>query len=247
MTAGARRSGTWVMTLRAAARRRGVGWHKINALVRAWAGIVAERRRSERCRVLLVDETSMRRQHRYVTVIVNADTGRTLAMVPHRNSAALSAFLAQQGHRWRKGVKWPSPTSHAPIRPPSTPASSTPATCLPGSKSSDGSPPGSPRCAETSSALHQHSQLPSPRPPRDIITPTGASSPSSHNFAQRPEPQPGRCPRPASARPHGPCEPPAPECDVPASSWSSSHPWGLRPTTRGLRSWTHLTSTEPSA
>ncbi len=41
-----------VMTLRAAARRRGVGWHKINALVRAFAGIVAERRRRERCRVL---------------------------------------------------------------------------------------------------------------------------------------------------------------------------------------------------
>ena len=43
-----------VMTLRAAARRRGVGWHRINALVRAWAHIVAERRRRERCRVLSV-------------------------------------------------------------------------------------------------------------------------------------------------------------------------------------------------
>ena len=94
-----------VMTLRAAARRRGVGWHKINALVRAWAGIVAERRRSERCRVLLIDETSIWRRHRRVTVIVNADTGRTLAMVPHRSSAALSAFFAQQGHRWCKQVK----------------------------------------------------------------------------------------------------------------------------------------------
>ena len=94
-----------VMTLRAAARRRGVGWHRINALVRAWAGVVAERRRRERCRVLLVDETSIRRRHRYVTVIVNADTGKTLAMVPHRSSAALSAFFAQQGHRWCKQVK----------------------------------------------------------------------------------------------------------------------------------------------
>ena len=82
-----------------------MGWHKINALVRAWAGIVAERRRSERCRVLLVDETSIRRRHRYVTVIVNADTGQTLAMVPHRSSAALSAFFAQQGHKWCKQVK----------------------------------------------------------------------------------------------------------------------------------------------
>ena len=55
--------------------------------------------------VLLVDETSMRKQHRYVTVIVNADTGKTLAMVEHRSSAALSAFLMQQGHRWCQGVK----------------------------------------------------------------------------------------------------------------------------------------------
>ena len=56
-------------------------------------------------RVLLVDETSMRKRHRYVTVIVNGDTGRTLAMVQHRSSAALSTFLMQQGHRWCKGVK----------------------------------------------------------------------------------------------------------------------------------------------
>jgi len=55
--------------------------------------------------VLPVDETSIRRGRRYVTVIVDADTGATLAMVPHRSSAALSALLAQQGHKWCKGVK----------------------------------------------------------------------------------------------------------------------------------------------
>ena len=47
----------------------------------------------------------MRKRHRYVTVIVNGDTGKTLAMVEHRNAAALSTFLMQQGHRWCKGVK----------------------------------------------------------------------------------------------------------------------------------------------
>ena len=47
----------------------------------------------------------MRKRHCYVTVIVNGDTGRTLAMVEHRNAAALSAFLMQQGVRWCKGVK----------------------------------------------------------------------------------------------------------------------------------------------
>ena len=94
-----------VMTIRAVVRRHGVSWPSVNALVRAWSGMVAEHRRSRRCRVLLVDETSMRKRHRYVTVIVNADTGRTLAMVEHRSSAALSAFLMSQPHKWRRGVK----------------------------------------------------------------------------------------------------------------------------------------------
>ena len=94
-----------VMTFSAAARRHGVHWHGGRALVDVWSALVAERRRSRRCSVLLVDETSMRKRHRYVTVIVNGDTGRTLAMVEHRNAAALSAFLMQQGHRWCKQVK----------------------------------------------------------------------------------------------------------------------------------------------
>ena len=94
-----------VMTFSAAARRHGVHWHAVRALVDAWSALVAQRRRSRRCAVLLVDETSMRKRHRYVTVIVSGDTGRTLAMVQHRSSAALSAFLMQQGHRWCKGVK----------------------------------------------------------------------------------------------------------------------------------------------
>ena len=46
----------------------------------------------------------MRRQHRYVTVIVNGDTGELLAMVPHRSTDALSRFFAAQGHRWCAGV-----------------------------------------------------------------------------------------------------------------------------------------------
>ena len=32
-------------------------------------------------------QTSIRKRHRYVTVIVSGDTGEVLAMVPHRDSA----------------------------------------------------------------------------------------------------------------------------------------------------------------
>ena len=47
----------------------------------------------------------MRKRHRYVTVIVNGDTGKSLAMVPHRSSAALTGFLMSQPHKWRRGIK----------------------------------------------------------------------------------------------------------------------------------------------
>ena len=52
-----------VMTFSAAARRHGVHWHAVRALVDTWSALVAERRRSRRCSVLLVDETSMRNLH----------------------------------------------------------------------------------------------------------------------------------------------------------------------------------------
>ena len=93
------------MTVNAVARRHRVGWHTVMGLVVAYAGVVGDHRRRRRCRVLLVDETSIRKRHRYVTVLVNGDTGETLAMVPHRSEAALSGFLAAQGHKWCKGVK----------------------------------------------------------------------------------------------------------------------------------------------
>ena len=70
-----------VMPIRAVARRHGVAWSVINSLVLVWSDLIAGRRRAARCSVLLVDETSMRKRHRYVTVIVNGDTGHTLAMV----------------------------------------------------------------------------------------------------------------------------------------------------------------------
>ena len=69
-----------VMSIRAASRHHGVGWHRIMRLVSAEAARVAERRRARLCRVLLVDETSIRRRHRYVTVVACGESGKVLAM-----------------------------------------------------------------------------------------------------------------------------------------------------------------------
>lgn len=94
-----------VMAIRAVARRHRVGWSTVMGLVRGWAELVAAHRRRARCRVLLVDETSMRRRHRYVTVVQNGETGEVLAMVAHRNAQALQGFLDRQGHRWCRQVE----------------------------------------------------------------------------------------------------------------------------------------------
>ena len=71
--------------------------------------------------VLMVDETAMRRRHRYVTVLQNGETGEVLAMVAYRNAAALSGFLIEQGPRWCRGVQVVVSDGSKSTRPPSTP------------------------------------------------------------------------------------------------------------------------------
>jgi transposase len=94
-----------VMSIRAVARRHRLSWPAVMDLVASWSTLLAAHRRARRCRVLLVDETSMRRRHRYVSVLQNGETGEVLAMVAHRNEAALSGFFVQQGRRWCAGVQ----------------------------------------------------------------------------------------------------------------------------------------------
>ena len=82
------------MSIRAASRHHGVGWHRnILGLVRAEAAVVAKRRRARPVRVLLVDETSIRRRHRYVTVVACGDTGKVLAMIAGRTKASPTQVL----------------------------------------------------------------------------------------------------------------------------------------------------------
>ena len=76
------------------------------SLVSSWAERVAEHRRRQLCPILLVDETSIRRRHRYVTVVLNGETGHILAMFEHRSTVALwQAFTREQTPKWRRGVK----------------------------------------------------------------------------------------------------------------------------------------------
>lgn len=93
------------LSIRELSRRWSLSWHFIMDLVASWSTLVVAERRRRRCRILMVDETSLRRRHRYVTVLINGETGEGLGVVKHRDSKALAGFLAAQGHRWCRGVK----------------------------------------------------------------------------------------------------------------------------------------------
>ena len=93
------------MSIRAASRHHGVGWHRIMGLVRAHSKQEAKRRRARPCRVLLVDETSIRRRHRYVTVVACGETGKVLAMIEGRTKGSLARFFRDQGPAWCRKVE----------------------------------------------------------------------------------------------------------------------------------------------
>ena len=66
---------------------------------------MAQRRRARPTRVLLVDETSIRRRHRYVTVVACGESGKVLAMIPGRTKGSLSRFFRDQGAWWCRQVE----------------------------------------------------------------------------------------------------------------------------------------------
>ena len=74
-------------------------------LVRVHSERVAKRRRARPTRVLLVDETSIRRRHRYVTVVACGDSGKVLAMIPGRTKGSLARFFRDQGAWWCEQVE----------------------------------------------------------------------------------------------------------------------------------------------
>ena len=81
------------LPVRELCRRWDLRWHFVMGLVASWSERVAEERRRRRCRILMVDETSLRRGHRYVTVLINGEIGEGLGVVKHRDSQALAGFL----------------------------------------------------------------------------------------------------------------------------------------------------------
>jgi transposase len=94
------------MTVSAACRRYGLGWHKVMALVLAHGTLLARARRRRPAPVLLVDEKAMRKGHNsFSTILTDGDRGRVIAVIKGRSADVLGDWLARQSPRWRGGVK----------------------------------------------------------------------------------------------------------------------------------------------
>ncbi len=93
------------MTIAAVARRHRLSWHRVMRLVLAEAELLARARRRRPCRVLLVDEKSMRKgRGQFSTILTDGDRGRVIAVLKGRSADVLGGFLAAQSPSWRKGV-----------------------------------------------------------------------------------------------------------------------------------------------
>lgn len=93
------------MTVAAVARRYGLSWHRVMGLVVAEGRLIARHRRRRPCRVLLVDEKSMRKgRGQFSTILVDGDRGRVVAVLEGRSADVLGGFLSKQSPAWRKGV-----------------------------------------------------------------------------------------------------------------------------------------------
>ena len=93
------------MTVAAVARRHHLSWHRVMRLVLAEGELLARARRRRPCRVLLVDEKSMRKgRGQFSTILTDGDRGRVIAVLKGRSADVLGGFLAAQSPSWRAGV-----------------------------------------------------------------------------------------------------------------------------------------------
>lgn len=81
-------------------RRYGLSRSTVMTLVTEWSQRMQARWRKRTCRVLLVDETSLRRRHRYVTGASNGEAGVALAVAGHRDFRAETTTSTLEHQRW---------------------------------------------------------------------------------------------------------------------------------------------------
>ena len=75
-----------------------IAWRTVGAIItRVWADIDAAQDRFAGLRRLGIDEISYKRHHKYLTVVVDHDSGRLVWAKPGRDKATLALFFDQLG------------------------------------------------------------------------------------------------------------------------------------------------------
>jgi transposase len=75
-----------------------IAWRTVGAIItRVWADIDAAQDRFAGLRRLGIDEISYKRHHKYLTVVVDHDSGRLVWAKPGRDKATLASFFDQLG------------------------------------------------------------------------------------------------------------------------------------------------------
>lgn len=83
------------MTLQSVAHYVGLDWETVKELVKAQLRRRLKRRRLRRVHTLAIDEVAVRKGHRYLTVVVDLDSGLVLFVVPGRDHQALRPVFAR--------------------------------------------------------------------------------------------------------------------------------------------------------
>ena len=87
------------MTIQDVARFLGVSWDVIKDIEKRYLGRKFGRPSLKDVRLLAIDEIAVARGHRYVTVVINWETGRVLFVGEGKGAAALEPFWAMLGRR----------------------------------------------------------------------------------------------------------------------------------------------------
>ena len=82
-----------------------MSWNAVSGIMERAVRRGLERRKAEPVRRLAVDETSVKRGHRYATIVSDTDTGRVLHVAKGRTRESLAQFYQSRDEGWLAGLE----------------------------------------------------------------------------------------------------------------------------------------------
>jgi len=94
-----------VMTVKEVAEHVGLDWKTVKNIDKAFLEQEYGKTNYEGLRILAVDEISIRKGHRYLTVVLDYETGRVVWIGKHRRAKTLSSFFNRMTSKQRKALQ----------------------------------------------------------------------------------------------------------------------------------------------